>query len=76
MKRNTAFAVGATAGLAVVALLAVLRSDSIQRRERQARARSARYQLDRWAGEGGQAPDDPDVGFPFPSSRERDSGPA
>ena len=53
---RTALAVAATAGIAAIALLAVLRSDSMKRRRMEA-LRSARYQLDRWDAEGGNIPD-------------------
>lgn len=55
-----ALAVGATAGIAVIALLAVLRSDSFVRRRRDSgdAGRSARYQFDRWDNEGGSIPED------------------
>ena len=55
-----ALAVGATAGIAVIALLALLRSDSLGRRRRDGGddGRSARYQFDRWDNEGGSIPED------------------
>ena len=56
MKSNirAALAVGATAGIAAIALLTVLRSDGIRsRRERRDAERTDRYQLERWDGEGG-----------------------
>lgn len=55
-----ALAVGATTGIAVIALLAVLRSDSAMRRRsgRPAWPTSVRYQLDTWDNEGGSLPDE------------------
>jgi hypothetical protein len=55
-----ALAVGATAGIAVIALLALLRSDSQPRRreDRVAASRSIRYQLERWDNEGGGLEDE------------------
>ncbi len=55
-----ALAVGATAGIAVIALLAVLRSDSPRRRRRGSHdaARRARHQLERWDNEGGSILED------------------
>lgn len=51
----TALAVGATAAIGVVALLSVLRADSMKRRRDGADALSgARSQIERWDGEGGQ----------------------
>ena len=53
-KNRIALAVAATAGVAAVALLAVLRSDTARRIEsRRARARS----LQRWDNEGGNIPE-------------------
>ena len=60
MDNRIALAVAATAGIGVIALLAVLRSDSMMRRSR-GRGElepGTGYQLDRWANEGGSVPDD------------------
>lgn len=63
MKSNDriALAVGATAGIASIALLAVLRSDSPVRRRREGPAAATRlsHQLDTWDNEGGSLPDEP-----------------
>ena len=56
MKSNnlTALAIGATAAIGVLALLSVLRADSMTRRGRDDADRRAQAQIDRWDGEGGQ----------------------
>ena len=71
MKSNnlTALAVGATAGIALLALLSVLRADSMKRRSAASDSRDgSRLQIDRWDAEGGHLwPDSPD-------DNERESG--
>jgi hypothetical protein len=59
MDNRIALAVAATAGIGMIALLAVLRSDSMMRRSRgrDDLERGTGYQLDRWANEGGSIPD-------------------
>jgi hypothetical protein len=67
----TALAVGATAGIALLALLSVLRADSTKRRGiADSDGRNAsRLQIDRWDAEGGHLwPDSPD------DDDERESG--
>jgi hypothetical protein len=50
----TALAVGATAAIGVLALLSVLRADSMKRRIRDGADRAGtRSQIERWDGEGG-----------------------
>ena len=55
-KNRTALAVAATAGVAAVALLAVLRADSDRRAAREASARRTQA-LQRWDYEGGNIPE-------------------
>jgi hypothetical protein len=54
-KNRTVWAVAATAGIAAVALLAVLRSDSMGINRR--RARRPGFELERWDYEGGNIPE-------------------
>jgi hypothetical protein len=59
----TALAVGATAAIGVLALLSVLRADSLRRRTLGGSdaVQGARSQIERWDGEGGQIlPEGPD----------------
>lgn len=53
-KSRTALAVAATAGVAALALLAVLRADSMARAGRRAQGR---FDLQRWDYEGGNIPE-------------------
>lgn len=54
-KNRTALAVAATAGIAVAALLAVLRSDSMRNGKRSVRRPG--FELERWDYEGGNIPE-------------------